>query len=98
MLDEQVYEHHAAFGITSREDRFWGVPYPGEFLLDERGIVSEKRFQKNSMMSGRGSFGRARLFRIRQVVASDFRDGHAAACSNRPDAPAGGQTWAVSAG
>lgn len=47
MLDEQVYEHHAAFGITNREDRFWGVPYPGEFLLDERGVVTQKRFQKN---------------------------------------------------
>ena len=47
MLDEQVYEHQAAFGITNREDRFWGVPYPGEFLLDERGVVTQKRFQKN---------------------------------------------------
>ena len=47
MLDEQVYEHHAAFGYTDREDRFWGVPYPGEFLLDERGVVTQKRFQKN---------------------------------------------------
>jgi peroxiredoxin len=47
MLDEQVYEHQAAFGVTNREDRFWGVPYPGEFLLDERGVVTQKRFQKN---------------------------------------------------
>jgi hypothetical protein len=47
MLDEQVYEHHALFGITDRDDRFWGVPYPGEFLLDDRGIVTQKRFQKN---------------------------------------------------
>ncbi len=47
MLDEQVYAHHAAFGVTNRQDRFWGVPYPGEFLLDERGIVTQKRFQKN---------------------------------------------------
>jgi DsbC/DsbD-like thiol-disulfide interchange protein len=47
MLDEQVYEHHAAFGITNRDDRFWGVPYPGEFLLDERGVVTQKRFQQN---------------------------------------------------
>jgi hypothetical protein len=47
MLDEQVYEHHAAFGYTDREDRFWGVPYPGEFLLDERGVVTQKRLQKN---------------------------------------------------
>jgi hypothetical protein len=46
-LDEQVYEHHAAFGVTDREDRFWGVPYPGEFLLDERGVVTQKRFRKN---------------------------------------------------
>ncbi len=47
MLDEQVYEHHAAFGVTARDDRFWGVPYPGEFLLNERGVVTQKRFQKN---------------------------------------------------
>jgi peroxiredoxin len=47
MLDEQVYKHHAAFGVPNREDRFWGVPYPGEFLLDERGVVTQKRFQKN---------------------------------------------------
>ena len=47
MLDEQVYEHHAAFGVTDRDDRFWGVPYPGEFLLDEQGHVMQKRFQKN---------------------------------------------------
>lgn len=47
MLDEQVYEHHAVFGITDRDDRFWGVPYPGEFLLDERSVVTQKRFQKN---------------------------------------------------
>ena len=47
MLDEQVYEHHAAFGVTDRQDRFWGVPYPGEFLLDVRGVVIQKRFQKN---------------------------------------------------
>ena len=47
MLDEQVYEHHAAFGNTDRQEHFWGVPYPGEFLLDERGVVTQKRFQKN---------------------------------------------------
>ena len=47
MLDEQVYEHHAAFGKTDREARFWGVPYPGEFLLEERGVVTQKRFQNN---------------------------------------------------
>ena len=23
------------------------MPYPGEFLLDERGVVTQKRFQKN---------------------------------------------------
>ena len=47
MLDEQVYEHQAVFGVTNRDDRFWGVPYPGEFLLNERGVVTQKRFQKN---------------------------------------------------
>ena len=46
MLNEHVYEHHAAYGIAKR-DHHWGVPYPGVFLLDEQGCVKEKRFQQS---------------------------------------------------
>lgn len=43
LFNEHVYEHGAAYGIAKR-DRHWGVPYPGIFVLDERGIVIDKRF------------------------------------------------------
>jgi peroxiredoxin len=46
LFNEHVYEHHAAYGIPKR-DMFWGVPYPGAFLLDEEGRVVEKRFQQS---------------------------------------------------
>jgi hypothetical protein len=46
LLNEQVYEHHAAYGIP-RQDRHWGVPYPGVFLLDAQGYVTQKRFQQS---------------------------------------------------
>ena len=35
LLNENVYEHHVAYGISKR-DHHWGVPYPGVFLLDEQ--------------------------------------------------------------
>jgi len=44
LLNEDVYEHHAAYGVPKR-DHHWGVPYPGVFLLDEQGCVMQKRFQ-----------------------------------------------------
>jgi hypothetical protein len=43
LLDEQIHEHHAIYGIA-RRDSVWGVPYPGTFILDGAGIVREKRF------------------------------------------------------
>ena len=46
LLNERVYEHHAAYGIPKR-DHHWGVPYPGVFLLDEAGRVTQKRFQQS---------------------------------------------------
>jgi DsbC/DsbD-like thiol-disulfide interchange protein len=46
LLNEDVYEHHAAYGIPKR-DHHWGVPYPGVFLLDEHGRVTQKRFQQS---------------------------------------------------
>jgi peroxiredoxin len=46
LFNEHVYEHHAVYGIPKR-DMFWGVPYPGAFLLDEEGRVLQKRFQQS---------------------------------------------------
>ena len=46
LLNEHVYEHHAAYGVP-KQDHHWGVPYPGAFLLDERGRVIQKRFQQS---------------------------------------------------
>jgi hypothetical protein len=46
LFNEHVYEHHAAYGIAKR-DMFWGVPYPGAFLLDDNGRVLQKRFQQS---------------------------------------------------
>jgi hypothetical protein len=46
LFNEHVYEHHAAYGIPQQE-RHWGVPYPGVFLLDEQGCVVQKRFQQS---------------------------------------------------
>lgn len=46
LLNEQVLEQHAAFGIAPN-DRVRGVAYPGSFLLNEQGVVVEKRFIAN---------------------------------------------------
>jgi Disulphide bond corrector protein DsbC/AhpC/TSA family len=46
LLNEQVYEQHAAYGIPKQEHHY-GVPYPGVFLLDAQGQVTEKRFQQS---------------------------------------------------
>jgi len=43
LLNEQVQEHHAFYGVPMRDD-VYGVPYPGTFILDEHGIVVERRF------------------------------------------------------
>lgn len=44
LLNEEVQQHHAFYGIPAR-DTVYGVPYPGAFILDERGTVVEKRFE-----------------------------------------------------
>jgi DsbC/DsbD-like thiol-disulfide interchange protein len=46
LLNTHVYEQHAVYGVKPQE-RHQGTPYPGIFLLDERGIVTEKRFQQS---------------------------------------------------
>ena len=46
LFNDRVYEHHAAYGIA-KQDRVWGVPYPGVFVLDAHGDVVQKRFQQS---------------------------------------------------
>ena len=46
LLNEEVYQQHAAYGIP-KQDHHWGVPYPGVFLLDAQGCVMQKRFQQS---------------------------------------------------
>jgi peroxiredoxin len=44
LLNERVAEHHAFYGVPMRDDVF-GVPYPGAFILDQHGVVVERRFE-----------------------------------------------------
>lgn len=46
LLDRDLADHHAAFGIPTRDDQ-WGVAYPAVFVLDEAGRVAQKRIQEN---------------------------------------------------
>ncbi len=44
--EEHLVEQHAFYGIATRDEQK-GVAYPGTFVLDEQGIVSEKRFEQS---------------------------------------------------
>ncbi len=46
LLNSHLAEQHAAYGVGARPEHE-GVPYPGSFLLDEQGIVIEKRFEQS---------------------------------------------------
>lgn len=46
LLNERVQEDHAHYGIASNP-RHVGLPYPGVFVLDERGVVTQKRFHES---------------------------------------------------
>jgi peroxiredoxin len=46
LLDEDLDVHQAQFGVGVRDDQR-GVCYPGVFVLDQNGVVSERRFQRN---------------------------------------------------
>jgi hypothetical protein len=43
LLNEHIFAQHAAYGIARNEEHY-GVSYPGVFLLDENGVVVDKRF------------------------------------------------------
>ena len=47
LLNEQhLVEQHAFYGIQTRDEQR-GVAYPGTFVLDEGGIISEKHFEQS---------------------------------------------------
>jgi hypothetical protein len=41
-----VAEQQAFYGVPVR-DFHYGIPYPGLFVLDEEGVVVEKRFEQS---------------------------------------------------
>ena len=46
LLNEHVFEQYAAYNVAPRDEHY-GVPYPGVFVLDEAGVVVDKRFQQS---------------------------------------------------
>lgn len=46
LLNEHLTEQHAVYGITTRDEQ-QGVAYPGTFVLDEHGVISEKHFEQS---------------------------------------------------
>ena len=44
--EKHLVEQHAFYGIKTRDDQI-GVAYPGTFVLDERGVVTEKHFEQS---------------------------------------------------
>ncbi|MBA2446455.1 MAG: redoxin domain-containing protein [Chloroflexi bacterium] len=83
MLNEHVQEHHAFYGIPER-DYVVGVPYPGTFLLDQQGVVVERRFQDS--------------YRERETGVAILEQGFGIESSaHGPEARAGGAGLAVRA-
>lgn len=46
MYNQHVVEQQAFYGRPASTARF-GIPYPGIFLLDENGVIIEKRFEQS---------------------------------------------------
>ena len=59
LLNTHIEEQAAHYGATVREHHH-GVPYPGTFVLDERGVIAEKRFEQS--------------YRVRPQAAAFFED------------------------
>jgi hypothetical protein len=74
LLNERVYEQHAAYGVQP-QDRHWGTPYPGSFLLDENGVVVGRRFYQSYRERETGAgvlasgFGGTSSIRDAEIVA-----------------------------
>jgi len=46
LLDRDLAEHHARFGVPTQDNQY-GVAYPAIFVLDESGRVVDKRIREN---------------------------------------------------
>jgi peroxiredoxin len=46
LLNEHLPEQHAFYGIQTRDEQL-GVAYPGIFVLDENGLITEKHFEQS---------------------------------------------------
>jgi hypothetical protein len=46
LLNEHLAEQQAQYGVQTRDEQL-GVAYPGIFVLDENGVVVQKRFQQS---------------------------------------------------
>ena len=46
LYNEHLAEQAAHYGLQARDHQY-GVPYPGVFVLDEEGVVAEKRFEQS---------------------------------------------------
>ena len=46
LLNELLEQQQAAYGRPTRAEQH-GVPYPGTFVLDERGYIREKHFEQS---------------------------------------------------
>ena len=46
MLNQHLVQQHASYGVQTRDNQL-GVAYPGTFVLDERGVISEKHFEQS---------------------------------------------------
>ena len=59
LVNERVQDDHAHYGIPANP-RHVGLPYPGTFVLDERGIITRKRFHESYRVrdTGVGLLGR----------------------------------------
>jgi peroxiredoxin len=54
LLDEDLESHHAEFGGQVRDEQR-GVTYPAVFILDEHGVVTQRRVQRNYRVRESGS-------------------------------------------
>jgi len=74
LLNERVQEDHAHYGIAS-DSRHVGLPYPGVFVLDERGVITQKRFHESYRVRDTGGGLVAQtLGRLEAVNASTMTD------------------------
>ncbi|MFN0071740.1 MAG: redoxin domain-containing protein [Chloroflexota bacterium] len=88
LLDEALETHHAEFGGTVRDEQR-GVCYPGVFILDERGVVSQRRFQRNYRVRESGASLLAQVLDISpsDETAPETVDGPLVQIAARLDSP-----------